>query len=140
VGRRSTRTRAHPAGVTEVDVTEGLPGHPLQLSRTVTAPANVHRLVALFNSLGIVQPVAINCPAGTAEPIVTVTFRSRPNGWALAAATVDSIADFSWPVSLPGWACYSIGFTVARHTSDSLIGNVIMPLDHALHVRLERRR
>ena len=64
-----------PAGVTEVDVTEGLPGHPPQLSRTVTAPVSVDRLVTLFNSLGIVQPVAINCPAETVEQIVTVTFR-----------------------------------------------------------------
>jgi hypothetical protein len=129
-----------PAVVTEVDVTEGLPGDPPQLSRTVTAPASVDRLVALFNSLGIVQPVAINCPSETVERIVTVTFRGPANGAALAVATVDSIADFSWPVSLPGWSCVSIGFTVGGHTSDSLIGNVITPLDHVLHVRLERRR
>lgn len=129
-----------PAGVTEVDVTEGLPGHPPQLSRTVTAPANVERLVALFNSLEIVQPGEINCPSETAEPIVTATFRRSSNGRALAVATVDSIADFSWPVSLPGWACFSIGFTVGGHSSDSLVGNVITPLDHVLHVHLERRR
>jgi hypothetical protein len=69
-----------PAGIAEVDVTEGLPGHPPQLSRTVTAPASVDRLVALFNSLGIVQPVAINCPSETVERIVTVTFRAPANG------------------------------------------------------------
>ena len=49
-------------------------GYPAQFSETITAPANVKRLVALFNSLEIVQP-AINCLAGTVEPIVTVTFR-----------------------------------------------------------------
>ena len=129
-----------PAGATEVDVTEGLAGYPAQFSETITAPANVKRLVALFNSLEIVQPGAINCPAGTVEPIVTVTFRGASDDHALAVATVDSIADFSWPVSLPGWACFSIGFKVAGHTSDSLIGNVITPLDHVLHVHLERRR
>jgi hypothetical protein len=129
-----------PAGVTEVDVTDGLPAHPPQISRKVTAPAVVERLVALFNSLGIVQPAAINCPPEAVQRIVTVTFRGAANGPALAVATVDAIADFSWPVSLPGWACVSIGFTVAGHTSDSLIGNVITPLDHALHVHLERRR
>ena len=128
-----------PAGVTEVDVTEGLPGHPSQLTRTVTAPASVGRLVALFNSLEIVQPVAINCPSEGVEPIVTVTFRGPAYGPALAVATVDSMADFSWRVSLPGWSCFSIGFTIGGHTSDPLIGNVITPLDHVLHVRLEGR-
>ena len=129
-----------PAGVTEVDVTEGLPGQPPQLSRAVTAPATVERLVALFNSLGIVQPGAINCPAKTVEPIVTVAFRGAVNGRALAVATVDALADFSWPTSLPGWACFSIGFAAGGHTFDSLIGNVISPIDHLLHVHLERAR
>jgi hypothetical protein len=129
-----------PAGVTEVDITEGLAGQPPQLSRAVTAPANVKRLVALFNSLEIGQPVAINCPAETVERIVTVTFRGPGTGPAVAVATADSTADFSFSVSLPGWSCFSIGFTVGGHTSDSLIGNVITPLDHMLHVRLEKRR
>lgn len=127
-----------PAGATEVDVTKGLPGHPPQLSRTVTVPASVEKLVALFNSLEIVQPVATNCPAETVQPIVTVTFRGPATGQALAVATVNSNADFSFPVSLAGWECSPIGLTLRGHTSKALIGNVITPLDHMLHLRLER--
>jgi hypothetical protein len=95
--------------------------------------------VALFNSLGIVQPGAINCPAETVEPIVTVAFRGTGDGRALAVASVDALADFSWPDSVPGWSCFSIGFVAGGHTFDSLIGNVISPIDHLLHVHLERR-
>lgn len=136
---RPSRERI-PEGATEVDVTDGLPSQPPLLSRRVTAPARVKRLVALFNSLEIAQPVAINCPAETAQPIVTVTFRRASDGRALAVATVDSTADFSFPISLPGWDCSPIGFTVGGRTSDSLIGNVITPLDQMLRLRLERRR
>ena len=128
-----------PAGVTQVDVTEGLPGQSPTFSRAVIGPGTVRRLVALFNSLGIVQPGAINCPSETVEPIITVAFRGAANGPALAVATVDSLADFSWPDSLPGWACFSIGFVAGGHTFDSLIGNVISPIDHLLHVHLQRQ-
>jgi hypothetical protein len=129
-----------PAGVTEVDVTKRLPGQPPQLSRRVTAPRTVRRLVALFDSLGIVQPGEISCPGETVEPIVTVAFRAAATGRVLASATVDAAADFSWPDSVPGWACFSIGFVAGGHRFYSLIGNVISPIDRLLHVRLERRR
>jgi hypothetical protein len=131
---RPARERV-PMGVTEVDVTEAP-----RFSRRVTDPRTVRRLAALFNSLGIVQPVVINCPAKTVEPTVKLTFRGTANGPALAVATVDALADFSWPDSLPGWACYPIGFAVQGHSLDPLAGNVISPIDHLLHVHLESRR
>ncbi len=135
---RPARERV-PAHIMEVDVTEGLSGQPPQLSRHVTALRTVRRLVALFDSLGIVQPGAINCPAETVQPIVTVAFRAA-TGRVLASAIVDPAADFSWPDSVPGWACYSIGFVAGGHRFDPLIGNVMSPIDHLLHVRLERYR
>jgi hypothetical protein len=135
---RSARERV-PAGVTEVDVRRGLPGKPPQLSRRVTARGTVSRLVALFDSLGIAQPGVISCPGEPVdEPLVTVAFRAAI-GRVLASATVDAAADFSWPDSVPGWACFSIGFVAGGHRFDPLIGNVISPIDHLLHVRLERR-
>ncbi len=134
---RPARERV-PAAVAAVEITDGLPGHPPRLSRSVTTPRTVKRLVALFNSLGVVQPGAINCPAETVEPIVKVTFRTAAAGRALASATVDSKADFSWPDSVPGWACFSVGFVVEGHRYDSLVGNVISPLNRLLHVRLQR--
>jgi hypothetical protein len=136
---RPARERV-PAGVTEVEVTKGLPGQPPQLSRRVTAPRTVRRLVALFASLGIAQPGEISCLEETVQPIVTVAFRAAATGRVLASATVDAAADFSWPDSVPGWACFSIGFVAAGHRFDPLIGNVISPIDHLLHVRLERHR
>jgi hypothetical protein len=128
------------AGVTEVDITKGLPGEAPQFSRTVTEPKTAGRLVALFNSLEVSQPGGIHCPAETVEPTVKVAFRGAANGPALAVATVDALADFSWPDSLPGWACFSISFVAGGHAFDSLVGNVISPIDHLLHVHLERRR
>jgi hypothetical protein len=129
-----------PAGVTEVDVTKGLPGQPPLLSLRVTPLGTVRRLVALFDSRGIVQPGAISCPGETAHPVVTVRFRAAADGPALASATVDPAADFSWPDSVPGWACFSIGFVAGGHRFAPLIGNVISPIDHLLHVRLQGYR
>ena len=129
-----------PAGVTEVDVSKGLPGRPPRLARHVTAPRTVRRLVTLFNSLAIVQPGAINCPAATLQPIVTVAFRGGATGGVLASATVVAGADFSWPDTVAAWACFPIGFTAGGHRLDSLAGNVISPIDHRLHVRLQRHR
>lgn len=72
---RRARERV-PAAVTEVKITDGIPGHPPRLSRTVTAPRTVERLVDLFNSLGVVQPGSINCPGEPAgRPVVRVVFR-----------------------------------------------------------------
>jgi hypothetical protein len=135
---RPARERV-PSGVAEVDVTKGVPGQPPRLSRRVTARGTVRRLVALFDSLGIAQPGVISCPDETVEPIVTVAFRAA-TGRVLASATVDAAADFSWPDSVPGWACYSIGFVAGGQRFDPLIGNVISPIDHLLHARLERHR
>ncbi len=129
-----------PAGVTEIDVTKGLPGQPPQLSRRITAPRTVRPLVALFDSLGVVQPGAINCPEESVQPTVTVAFRATAGGPALASATADAVADFSWPDSVPGWSCFPIGFVAAGHRFDSLIGNVISPIDRLLHVRVEAHR
>jgi hypothetical protein len=129
-----------PAGVTEVDITKGLTGEAPQFSRRVAEAKTVGRLVALFDSLEVSQPGEINCPGETVEPTVKVVFRGVANGPALAAATVDALADFSWPDSLPGWACFSISFAAGGHAFDSLVGNVISPIDHLLHVHLERRR
>jgi hypothetical protein len=127
-----------PAAVTEVKITDGLPGHPPRLTRIVTARRTVRRLLELFNGLGIVQPGSINCPAvPTAEPVVTVTFRAAAAARALASASVNPGANFSWPDSVPGWACFPITFSAEGHRYRPLIGNVISPIDRLLHVRLQ---
>jgi hypothetical protein len=127
-----------PAGVGEVDITDGWPGQKPFLSRRLTGRANVHRLVTLFNSLGIAQPVGINCPAERVAPIVEITFRARGAGAAVAQAKVSSTANFSWPPSVPGWECFPVAFSVHGHPSSALVGNVITPLHRLLGVKLRR--
>jgi hypothetical protein len=129
-----------PTRVRQIEISEGLPGKTPQLSRTVTSAGKVRKLVALFNSLPIAQSGAINCPAETtAGAVITVTFRGSATGRALAVATVSPQSDLSWPVSVPGWSCFSTGFSVGGHSSDPLVGNVIRPMDQLLNVRLQRR-
>ena len=118
-----------------MDITDGWPGHRPFLSRHVTGRANVHRLVALFNSLGIVQPVGINCPAERVAPVVEIGFRA---GAMVAQAKVSSMANFSWPPTVPGWECFPIAFSVHGRSSTPLVGNVITPLHRLLGVKLRR--
>jgi hypothetical protein len=133
---RPARERV-PASVREVEITDGLRAGSSHLSRRVTAPQTVKRIVALFNALGIVQPGSINCPSQSVGPTVTVVFRAA-TGRALATATVYAGADFSWPDSVPGWSCFSIAFTAEGRRYPSLIGNVTSPLDRLLHLRLQQ--
>ncbi|HJS93889.1 MAG TPA: hypothetical protein VJ741_06475 [Solirubrobacteraceae bacterium] len=128
-----------PAGVREVNITDGWPGHPPFLSRRVTSRATVHKLVTLFNSLGIAQPVDINCPAESVTPVVTIGFRTGRTGAPVAEAKVSSAANLPWPASVPGWNCFSISFTVHGRNWPHLVGNVIAPMHRLLHVRFGRR-
>jgi hypothetical protein len=128
-----------PAGVREVDVTESWPGKAPFLSRRVTRRSDVHRLVTLFNSLGIVQPVGINCPSESAGPVVEIGFREGRTGAIVALAKVSPSADLSWPASVPGWACFAIAFNVRGRNWTALVGNVITPIEHLLHLKFARR-
>jgi hypothetical protein len=129
-----------PAGVREVDVTSSWPGKPPFLSRRVTNRAKVRTLVALFDSLGIVQPGAISCPSETITPIVAVGFRVAGTGRPVARASVSSVASFSWPANVPGWACFPITFSVHGRNRSPLAGNVITPIQRLLHVKLAPRQ
>jgi len=128
-----------PAGVREVDITDGWPGHAPFLSRRVTNRATVHKLVTLFNSLEIVQPVGINCPAESVTPVVAIAFRTGQTGRPVAEAKVSSSARFSWPPSVPGWECFAISFSVRGRHWPALVGNVITPMHRLLHVKFGRR-
>ena len=128
-----------PGDVREVDITDGWPGHSPFLSRRVRSPASVSKLVGLFNSLGIAQPVFVGCPAESVVPVVTITFRAGGTGETVAQATVDSSANLPWPPSAPGWNCFSIAFTVRGRNWNRLVGNVIAPIQRVLHVKLGRR-
>jgi hypothetical protein len=133
-----TRPRGEhiPAGVREVDVTSGWPGKPPFVSRQVTDRAEVHRLVRLFDSLGIEQPGAINCPEESAAPVVDIEFRSGAASRVAADASVSSEANFSWPANVPGWSCFPVALTVGGRNWSPLSGNVITPIERLLRVNL----
>jgi hypothetical protein len=129
-----------PSDVRQVSVTDGWPGKPPFLSRHVTAAATVHRIVRLFNSLGVAQPAVINCPAEVVSPTVDILFRSGSTGAPIARATVSSTAVFHFSPLLGGADCFPIAMTIAGHRRSSLVGNVISPIQRLLHLRLVRRR
>jgi hypothetical protein len=124
-----------PSGVREVDVTSGWPRKPPFVSRRVTNRADVRRLVTLFDSLPIVQPDALNCPAYSPRPIVVIAFRTATSRL-VAEASVSSAASFSWPATVPGWACFRVTFSVLGRGRSPLVGNVITPIQRLLHVKL----
>ena len=133
-------TEQIPAGVRDVEVTDGLPGKRPFLSDRVTGRAKVRALVARFDSLAIVQPGAINCPSETVRPIVTVAFRGGVFDQTLAVARVSSTANLPWPADVPGWSCFPVSFNVRGHDQPALAGNVIKPIQRLLHIRLVSRR
>jgi hypothetical protein len=124
-----------PAGVRDVEVTNGWPGKAPFLAHRVENRAKVGALVALFDSLGIIQPGAINCPAETAGPVVTISFDAK-TARPLAEATVSSYADQRLPASVPEWACYPVDFSVLGRHQPGLAGNVIAPIQRLLHITL----
>lgn len=136
-----TRPKAEqiPVGVREVNVTSAWPRKSPFVSRRVSNRAKVRALVALFDSLDVIQPGAGSCPGMTLAPIVTVAFTSGETGQPLARATVSSTANFSLPADVYGLGCYPVGFSVRGRSESALAGNVIAPIQRLLHVKLARR-
>jgi hypothetical protein len=129
-----------PSGAIAIDVTSAWPGKPPFISRKITGPRKVRALVSLFDSLGVVQPDVINCPALRLKPVVVVTFLVRGSDRPVARASVSSVASFRWPASVPGWSCYEISFSVLGHRRRALVGNAITPLQRLLQIDLKRRQ
>jgi hypothetical protein len=125
-----------PEGVREVEVSDGWPGKDPFFSRRVTGETRVHKFVQLFNSLGTLQPVGINCPADIPKPVVTIDFLAGTPARLVARAKANASTNLPWPSSVPGWACFPISFNVGARTWTALIGNVIAPIERLLHVRL----
>jgi hypothetical protein len=128
-----------PPDVQEVDVSSRWPGKPPFFSRRVTSPATVRALVTLFDSLPIVQPGAISCPAESVSPTVALRFLGGTTPRLLALASVSADASFSWPADVPGWACFPIQFNALGHPWTPLVGNAITPIQRLLHVKLAAR-
>jgi hypothetical protein len=125
--------------VRDVAVTDGWLRKAPFFSRDITSRARVAKLVALFNSLGIVQPVTVNCPAETITPTVSIRFLTSAAATPVAAASVSAASNYSFSPSEPGAGCFAIALSVHGDRGPALVGNVIAPLQQMLHVKLNRQ-
>jgi hypothetical protein len=128
-----------PSMVRDVAVTDGWLRKAPFFSRDITSRARVAKLVALFNSLGIVQPVTVNCPAETITPTVSIRFLTSAAATPVAAASVSAASNYSFSPSEPGAGCFAIALSVHGDRGPALVGNVIAPLQQMLHVKLNRQ-
>jgi hypothetical protein len=111
-----------PAGVHEVAVTSTRPGTAPILSRTVTGPARVRRIVAWIDRMQIVQPGSYSCPALlTGQPVVTFDFRAAAGGPMLAQASLTDYGFESGP-------CDPVSFSIRGHSQKPLIGGNFLNL------------
>lgn len=133
-------TERIPSSVRRIDISEGRPGKAPFLTDRVRDRSRVRALVRLFNSLGIVQPGSINCPAELPGPGVTLRFRTRASGPPIALVTVSAAATFHWPSTTAGWACDPVTLTLGGRRRRALAGNVITPTQRLLHLQLARSR
>jgi hypothetical protein len=105
-----------PSGVGEISVTSARPGSAPILSRTVSRPGKVRRIISLIDHLQIVQPWVYSCPALLAgQPVVTFDFRAATGGRVLAQASVTDYRFESGP-------CNAVSFSIAGHRMKPLIG------------------
>ncbi|MGH2889055.1 MAG: hypothetical protein ACRDNJ_05465 [Solirubrobacteraceae bacterium] len=124
-----------PRGVRVVDVQAGPRGDPTKIVRTVTGRAEIHRLIALVDSLEIVQPVEMSCPSLTPSAAweISLTFRVRPGGPALARL---DYADYL-PRIAPSTECTPVQFAVRGHRGPPLLGgDIVRRLQRILGARL----
>jgi hypothetical protein len=102
----------------------------------VTRPRILEEIVGLYNSLGVIQPVAISCPLNAGGSL-TVGFYGSRNQMVASASSYPG-ADAPWPASTAAWSCYPIEIRLARQTAPSLSGNVVTPLSKLLHTKLDQ--
>jgi hypothetical protein len=109
-----------PAGVHEVDVTSAKPGMAPILSRSVTGPARVRRIISLIDRMPIVQPGAYGCPAFPAgQPVVRFDFRAGPDQPLLARASLTDYGFGSGP-------CNPVSFSIRGTPQKPLLGGSLL--------------
>jgi hypothetical protein len=121
-----------PAGVHEIDVTSALPGNAPFVSRSVTSPAKIRRIVALLDAMEIVPPgVAYSCAAVPGDhPVVAFEFRATSSGRLLARAWLSDADVASGP-------CNPVHFSIGGHRRTPLIGgDFVKQAGHVLGVNL----
>jgi hypothetical protein len=107
------RSERVPSGVRVIDV-ERTGSRPL--SRAITDPAQVRRIVALIDRLPTLQPGVWNCPAIRAQPgVVRFIFRDSRHGAALARASVRATVGSS------DTGCDAMGFSIRDQRQTALV-------------------
>ncbi len=83
------RTERIPAATHEIDISSALVNGPTTVALSVTGEAKVRSIVALLDSMPIVQPAVYHCPAliGTGARLIGLDFRAATGGELLARAT-----------------------------------------------------
>jgi len=135
----ATRTAAQlvPSSARVVDLVSQATDGKTIVSRVVTEASQVKALIRLFNSVPDEQPaIGTSCPAMTAEPMVTVVFRTAKGAPVLAGAYGNANANFSWPDGAKGWSCYSTKLSLQGRSPQRLAGNVDGPIQRILHLSL----
>ena len=119
-----------PARVHEVEVMSARPGRAPILTRSVTGPAKVRRIISLLDQMQIVQPGAYSCPLlQPGQPVVTFDFRATAGGPVLAEASLTDYGFDSGP-------CDAVSFSIHGHPQKPLIGgNFLGQVQRLLGVR-----
>jgi hypothetical protein len=119
-----------PAGVHDIEVTSARRGTPPILSRNVTNPAKVHRIISLIDEMPVLQPGFYGCPELPAgQPVVTFDFRAAAGQPVLAQASLTGYRFGSGP-------CNPVSFSIRGHRQKPLIGgNFLSNVQRLLGVR-----
>lgn len=104
-----------PSGVASVHIVRQAPGQPPSVSRTVTNPSDIRKIVDLVDELPTLQPGVWSCPAIPANPdMVTITFQDR-SGAALARTEVRA------DVGPSDTGCDAMSFWIGHRRQTSLV-------------------
>jgi hypothetical protein len=108
-----------PAGIAEVDITRGRPGHAPAVSVTVTNQAKLRRIISLIDGLPTVQPYVMSCPEfGEESPIATFAFRAERGRAIVAQAS--QIANATQPTT----GCDPMNLSIRGRPETPLRGGV----------------
>ena len=99
-----------PAGVRSVRVSSQRPGQPTSPAQTVSAAAQVARVVSLVNGLPAAQPGAYACPADSGPVVDLRFFSGGPTPRTLATAKAD------------GSGCGGVGLAIRGRAQPGLSG------------------
>jgi hypothetical protein len=121
-----------PAGVHEVGVTSARPGEAPILTRTVTSPAKVRRIISLIDAMQVLQPGFYGCPAlPVGAPVVTFDFRAAAGTPVLATA---SLTDYDFPSG----PCNAVSFNIGGRPQKPLVGgNFLSQVQRLLGVQFQ---